>query len=237
MHELYQNYLVADCGWSREIAASYLGCSCEQHKSSKTFPVQAFLHASISALSSHTRFCKENTSLPWQFDASSVVSLNRLLLITSQLRPRGLGPQPSPRTGKEVGEPTTTSGQDLLGFSSQPLRCSSPLSVLSARAAPDDSACSFPSGFHAEIRAAAVQGKVEGAVLHRVKTISFVLLGGRPPPARNAPAGDAKQSQEPPRAEHLARCIRPTAPPATQHPARTNPPAAFCQHSCGCQRH
>lgn len=167
-----------------------------------------------------------------------MVFLNRLLSITSQLKPGGLGPRPSPRTGKEVGEPTATSGQDLLGFSSQPPQGSSPLSVLSARAAPDDSACSFPSGFHAEIRAAAVQGKVEGAVLHhRVKTTSFVLLGGRPPPDRNAPTGDAKQSREPPRAEHLARCSLPTAAPGARDPARTKPPAAFCQHSCGCQRH
>lgn len=47
----------------------------------------------------------------------------------------------------------------------------------------------FPSGFTAGTRAL-VQGKVQGVVLHHVKTMSFVLLGT--PSSRNAPAGEAE---------------------------------------------
>lgn len=57
----------------------------------------------------------------------------------------------------------------------------------------------FPSGFTTRTQAV-VQGKVQGVVLHHVKTMSFVLLGTLTPSSRNAPAGEAKLSTgHPPR--------------------------------------
>lgn len=68
-----------------------------------------------------------------------------------------------------------------------------PFYFVNTLAAPDDSARCFPSGFTAGIKAA-VPGKVEGAVLHHVKTMSFVLLGRLVLSDRNAPSGEAKSS-------------------------------------------
>lgn len=46
--------------WGEHNQPSYLGC--KHHKSSKPFPVRAFFHASVPALSSHISFFKENAS-------------------------------------------------------------------------------------------------------------------------------------------------------------------------------
>lgn len=117
-----------------------------------------------------------------------------------------------------------------------------PFCFVNTHAAPDDSAHCFPSGFTTGIRAA-VQGKVKGAVLHHVKTMSFVLLGRlatlrqershRRSKAkhRSHAASSASSGARP-----LARCILHEATVDTWDPARPSPPAAF-QHSWGCPSH
>lgn len=77
------------CGVS---ATSQLNLAVSITKLQSSSLLQAFFHAYVSALSSRVRFCKEKESkLAQQSDASSMVSLNQLLLITSQPAPGDLG--------------------------------------------------------------------------------------------------------------------------------------------------
>lgn len=118
-----------------------------------------------------------------------------------------------------------------------------PFCFVNTHRVPDDSARRFPSGFTAEIRAA-VQGKVEGAVFTPCEN-NVICFAGQTRSLREGCSRRRSKARHGSRAApctsscagSLARCVLHTAGEDTWDPAPPSPPAAFLQHSCGCQRH